>query len=73
MTDFTRRTLLGGASALGAAGLVAGGGLAEWSRAWAQTAPWKAEKDAKLTLLRWKRFIQAEDCLLYTSPSPRDS
>src|SRR6202023_3512053 len=35
--------------------------LLEWARAWAQTAPWKPEKDAKLSMLRWKYFVQSED------------
>src|SRR5437867_6296398 len=29
--------------------------------AWAQTAPWKPEARAKLNVLRWKRFVEAED------------
>lgn len=61
MSNLTRRTLLEGASTLAATALVAGSGLAEWAKAWAQAAPWKPEKDAKITLLRWKRFIQAEE------------
>jgi multiple sugar transport system substrate-binding protein len=61
MSNLTRRTLLQGASTLAATTLVAGSGLAEWAKAWAQAAPWKPEKDAKITLLRWKRFIQAEE------------
>ncbi len=61
MSQVTRRTLLGSAGVLAASGLVAGSGLTEWAKAWAQAAPWKPEKDAKLTLLRWKRFIQAEE------------
>ena len=36
-------------------------GSAEWAQAWAQAAPWKPEKGAKLPLLRWKRFVQAEE------------
>jgi multiple sugar transport system substrate-binding protein len=35
--------------------------LALWSQAWAQSAPWKPEAGASLTLLRWKRFVQAEE------------
>src|SRR5438132_426604 len=59
MSKFTRRTLVQGAGAL--AGTTAGSGLLEWTRAWAKAAPWKPEKGAKITLLRWKRFIQAEE------------
>jgi multiple sugar transport system substrate-binding protein len=40
---------------------VAGEGLTEWAKAWAQGAPWKPEAGAQLQLLRWKRFIQAEE------------
>jgi multiple sugar transport system substrate-binding protein len=61
MHDFTRRTLLQGATALTAAGTLTGPALFEFAKAWAQTAPWKAEKGAKLTLMRWKRFVPAED------------
>ena len=35
--------------------------LLEWAKAWAQTAPWKPEKGAQLSLLRWKYFVQSED------------
>jgi multiple sugar transport system substrate-binding protein len=59
MTTFTRRTLVKGGTALAATGALAGSPLAEWSKAWAQTAPWKPERNAQLSLLRWKRFIQA--------------
>jgi multiple sugar transport system substrate-binding protein len=50
-----------GATALAATGALTGSGLTEWAKAWAQTAPWKPEKGAQLSLLRWKRFIQAEE------------
>jgi multiple sugar transport system substrate-binding protein len=61
MTNLTRRTLLQGASALAATGALAGSGMLEWAKAWAQEAPWKPEDGAELSLLRWKRFIQAEE------------
>ncbi|MGE0751700.1 MAG: ABC transporter substrate-binding protein [Variibacter sp.] len=61
MTHFTRRALVKGATALGAAGALTGPALLEWAKAWAQNAPWKPEKDAKLSMLRWKYFVQAED------------
>ena len=61
MTTFDRRTIVKGATALAATGALAGSGLTEWAKAWAQTAPWKPEKGAQLSLLRWKRFIQAEE------------
>jgi multiple sugar transport system substrate-binding protein len=53
-----RRTVLkAGAAVTGASAA----NLALWSQAWAQNAPWKPEAGATLTLLRWKRFVQAEE------------
>src|SRR5256884_5783309 len=61
MQDFTRRTLLQGGTALAATGALTGPALFDFAKAWAQTAPWKAESGAKLTVMRWKRFVPAED------------
>src|SRR6186713_218312 len=61
MQDFTRRSLLQGGTALAAAGALTGPALFDFAKAWAQSAPWKAEKGAKLTVMRWKRFVPAED------------
>ena len=61
MTNFTRRTVIKGGTALAATGALTGPAFLEWARAWAQAAPWKPEKDAKLSMLRWKYFVQAED------------
>jgi multiple sugar transport system substrate-binding protein len=61
MKDFTRRTILQGGTALAAAGALTGPALFEFAKAWAQSAPWKAEPGAKLTVMRWKRFVPAED------------
>src|ERR1700694_1526651 len=61
MTDFTRRTIVQGGTALTAAGMLTGSSLLEWAKAWAQAAPWKPEKGAQLSLLRWKYFVQSED------------
>jgi multiple sugar transport system substrate-binding protein len=61
MQDFTRRTLLQGATALTAAGTLTGPALLNFAKAWAETSPWKAEAGAKLTVMRWKRFVPAED------------
>jgi multiple sugar transport system substrate-binding protein len=58
MNDFSRRTLVKGAGALG---LAAGGGLLEFAQSFAQTTQWKPEAGATLNVLRWKRFVQAED------------
>ena len=61
MHDFTRRSLLQGGTALAAAGALTGPALLEFAKAWAQASPWKAEAGAKLTVMRWKRFVPAED------------
>ncbi|HEX6001561.1 MAG TPA: extracellular solute-binding protein [Hyphomicrobiaceae bacterium] len=58
MSNFTRRTFLQGTTAAAA---LAGSGLVDWAKAWAQTAPWKPEAGASLSMLRWKYFVQAED------------
>jgi multiple sugar transport system substrate-binding protein len=61
MTNLTRRTLLTGGTAVGAAGALTGPSLLDWAKTWAQTAPWQPEKGAQLSLLRWKYFVQSED------------
>jgi multiple sugar transport system substrate-binding protein len=61
MTNLTRRTLVAGGTAAAVAGALAGPALLDWATAWAQTAPWKPENGAQLSLLRWKYFVQAED------------
>ncbi len=61
MTNFTRRALVQGGTALGAAGALTGPALLDWAKAWAQAAPWKPETGAQLSMLRWKYFVQAED------------
>jgi multiple sugar transport system substrate-binding protein len=61
MTMITRRALVGSGTALAAAGALTGPAFLDWSKAWAQAAPWKPEKGAALSLLRWKYFVQSED------------
>lgn len=64
MVDFTtdRRSLLkGGATLLAAAATMSSEQLLGYAKAWAQTSPWKPEAGAKINLLRWKRFVEAED------------
>jgi multiple sugar transport system substrate-binding protein len=61
MQDFTRRALLQGGTALAATGALTGPALFEFAKAWAQESPWKAETGAKLTVMRWKRFVPSED------------
>lgn len=57
MSLLTRRSILQGAAATG----LAGGTLLDMARAFAQESPWKPEAGATLNVLRWKRFVQAED------------
>ena len=64
MTNFTpdRRSLMkGGATLLAAAATMSSEQLLGFAKAWAQAAPWKPEAGAKINLLRWKRFVEAED------------
>lgn len=58
MTSITRRSLVKSAAAAGA---LTGSGLANWASAWAQASPFKPETGATLNLLRWRRFVEAED------------
>src|SRR5262249_60041383 len=57
----SRRAVMKGGTALAATGGLACSGLLEWAKVWAQEAPWKPENGAQLSLMRWKRFIQAEE------------
>src|ERR1700680_5203766 len=61
MKFFPRRTLLQGGTALAAGGALTGPALFDFAKAWADTSPWKAEPGAKLPVMRWKRFVPAED------------
>lgn len=56
-----RRSFLSGTATLGAGAMLAGSGLTDFARAWAQAAPFKPEANASIQLLRWKRFIQSEE------------
>src|ERR1044072_543094 len=58
---FTRRDVLKTGAAAAGLGALQGADLMSWAQAWAQAAPWKPEKGAKLQLMRWKRFIQSEE------------
>lgn len=57
----TRRDVLKAGGALAGLSALQGADLTLWAQAWAQSAPWKPEKGAKLQLMRWKRFVQAEE------------
>jgi multiple sugar transport system substrate-binding protein len=61
MHDLTRRALLQGGTALAATGALTGEALLHFAKAWAAESPWQAEPGAKLTLMRWKRFVPSED------------
>ncbi len=61
MTKLTRRSALKGGAGLLGAGALAGSGLTDFAKAWAQTAPWRPEAGATLNLMRWRRFVVAED------------
>jgi multiple sugar transport system substrate-binding protein len=64
MTDFNpsrRSLLLGGAAAATAVSALSADQLFGFAKAWAQTSQWKPEPGAKINLLRWKRFVEAED------------
>lgn len=64
MRDFStdrRRLLKGSAGALAAAATMSADQLFGYAKAWAQTAPWKPEAGASINMLRWKRFVEAED------------
>jgi multiple sugar transport system substrate-binding protein len=63
MADFLtdRRSLLKGATMLAAAATMSSEELFNMAKAWAQTSQWKPEAGAKVNLLRWKRFVEAED------------
>lgn len=58
MVHLDRRSLVKGGAALGLAGAA---GLLDWAKAWAQEQPFKPEQGAQLSILRWKRFVEAED------------
>jgi multiple sugar transport system substrate-binding protein len=61
MTNLSRRMFMKGGTAVAATGALTGPALLEWTKAWAQAAPWKPEKGAQLSLLRAKAFVPAED------------
>src|SRR3954466_1806507 len=64
MTNFLtdRRSLIkGGATMLAAAATMSSEQLLGYAKAWAQASQWKPEAGAKINLLRWKRFVEAED------------
>ena len=61
ITQLSRRSALKGAAALAAGAALSSEQLLGMAKAWAQGAPWKPEAGSSLNLLRWKRFVEAED------------
>ncbi|MGO4714783.1 ABC transporter substrate-binding protein [Bradyrhizobium sp. 2TAF24] len=64
MTGFgwdRRRLLSGAATVLAAAATMSADQLLGRAKAFAQSAPWKPEAGATINMLRWKRFVEAED------------
>jgi len=57
--ELDRRRLLQGAAA--ATAMLTGDQLFNFAKAWAQTSQWKAEPGAKLTVMRWKYFVESEN------------
>lgn len=58
MKDLSRRTFV---QASTAAAILSSSSFFDWAKSWAQTAPWKPEAGAKLNMMRWRRFVEAED------------
>ena len=58
---FSRRDVLKAGGAIAGLGALQVADLNLFAQAWAQSSQWKPEKGAKLQLMRWKRFVQAEE------------
>lgn len=61
MKNISRRSALKGIAGAAGAGALTGSGLTDWAKAWAQQSPFRAEQGAALNLMRWRRFVVAED------------
>jgi multiple sugar transport system substrate-binding protein len=59
--EMNRRALLKGSTAAVAAATVSAEHLFNFATAWAQAAPFKPEPNARINVLRWRRFVEAED------------
>ena len=59
--EMDRRSLLKGSTAAAAVAAVSAEQLFNFATAWAQSAPFKPEANAKINVLRWRRFVEAED------------
>jgi multiple sugar transport system substrate-binding protein len=60
VSKLDRRRMLRGGAAL-AAGVLTGGPLLDWARAWAGAPPFEPEPGAQLRLVRWSPVLAAED------------
>src|ERR1700754_2400393 len=60
MPEFNRRKFLEGSAGVAAAATVGTGAAVFAPAAQAQTLAYKPEKDAKLRVLRWSRFVQGD-------------
>jgi multiple sugar transport system substrate-binding protein len=61
LQHLNRRSLLKGSMAAATLAALSASELFNFASAWAQTSQWKPEPGAKINLLRWKRFVEAED------------
>ena len=59
--EMNRRSLLKGSAAAATIATVGADQLLNYATAWAQASPFKPEKGAKINVLRWRRFVEAED------------
>jgi multiple sugar transport system substrate-binding protein len=59
--EMNRRALLKGSAAAATIATVGADQLLNYATAWAQASPFKPEAGAKISVLRWRRFVEAED------------
>src|SRR5262245_61641622 len=59
--EMDRRSLLKGSTAAATVAAVSAEHLFNFATAWAQAAPFKPEPNARISVLRWRRFVEAED------------
>jgi len=59
--EMNRRSILKGSAAAAAVGVTGADQLLNFATAWAQSSPFKPEPKARINVLRWRRFVEAED------------
>ncbi len=59
--EMNRRSILKGSAAAAAVGVTGADQLLNYATAWAQASPFKPEPKARINVLRWRRFVEAED------------